>query len=302
VTVRIGRLELGPGKPLLIIAGPCVIESWEITFNTALALRELSRKLGFALVFKSSFDKANRTSIHSFRGPGLKAGLELLAEIKRKLDLPILSDVHSEEQCAPAAAVLDVLQIPAFLCRQTDLVLAAARTGKVVNIKKGQFVAPQDILHSVRKVTESGNEKVFVTERGTTFGYNNLVVDYRSIPMIQGKGCPVVFDATHSVQLPGGGGDVSGGQRQFVPTLARAAIAAGCQGLFMEVHPNPDRALSDGPNQVPLAQVSDLIEQCLKLHQLTQSLAELCLPEPGRCAEVAVTAGPTVFSAAINPG
>ena len=288
MTVNIGQLKLGPGEPLLIIAGPCVIESWELIYNTASALKGISRELGFPFVFKSSFDKANRTSFESFRGPGLWKGLEMLGEVKRKLGVPLLSDIHEESQCEAAGQILDVLQIPAFLCRQTDLVVAAARTGKAVNIKKGQFVAPNDILHSVRKVTESGNPNVCVTERGTTFGYNNLVVDFRSIPMIQSQGVPVIFDATHSVQLPGGGGTVSGGQRQYVPTLAKAAVAAGCQGLFMEVHPNPDVALSDGPNQVPLAQVKDLIAQLLRVYQVSQSLPELFLPEHGRCGQAAV--------------
>jgi 2-dehydro-3-deoxyphosphooctonate aldolase (KDO 8-P synthase) len=200
VTVHIGQLKLGAGEPLLIIAGPCVIESWELIYNTASALKDISRELGFPFVFKSSFDKANRTSFDSFRGPGLWKGLEMLGEVKRKLGVALLSDIHDESQCEAAGQVLDVLQIPAFLCRQTDLVVAAARTGKAVNIKKGQFVAPNDILNSVRKVTESGNPNVCVTERGTTFGYNNLVVDFRSIPMIQSKDVPVIFDATHSVQ------------------------------------------------------------------------------------------------------
>lgn len=286
--VAISNIEVGPQKPLLIIAGPCMIESWEIIYNTATALKDIARQLHFPLVFKSSFDKANRTSIDSFRGPGLVEGLAMLAELKSKLGLPLLSDIHETSHCSPAAAVLDVLQIPAFLCRQTDLVVAAAATGKAVNIKKGQFVSPQEILHSARKVTESGNPNVLITERGTTFGYNNLVVDYRSLPIIQEKGYPVVFDATHSVQLPGGGGNVSSGQRQFIPTLAKAAIAAGAQGLFMEVHPNPDRALSDAATQVPLSQVKDLLAQCLKLHQVVQGFSEVTLPQAGQCA-VSVT-------------
>jgi 2-dehydro-3-deoxyphosphooctonate aldolase (KDO 8-P synthase) len=287
--IEIGDLKLGPGQPLLIIAGPCVIESWETIYNTASAMKDISRQLGFSYVFKSSYDKANRTSIESYRGPGLEKGLEMLGDIKRKLGLPLLSDVHEPSQCSAAGEVLDVLQIPAFLCRQTDIVVAAAKTGKAVNIKKGQFVAPQDILHSVNKAVEAGNNNVCITERGTTFGYNNLVVDFRSIPIIQGKGYPVIFDATHSVQLPGGGGTVSSGQRQFVPTLAKSAIAAGVNALFMEVHPNPDKAKSDGPNQVPLAQVKDLISQCMKLHQVVQSLPEITLPEPGKCVEPALT-------------
>lgn len=271
---------VGGDGPLLIIAGPCVIESWETTFNTASVLKDISKELDFPFIFKSSFDKANRTSINSFRGPGLENGLKILADIKSKLHIPILSDVHEQDQCVPAAKVLDVLQIPAFLCRQTDLVAAAARTGASVNIKKGQFVSPHDVINSVRKVQECGNNNVFVTERGSSFGYNNLVVDMRSIPIMQSYGCPVVFDATHSVQLPGGGGNVSSGQRQYVPTLAKAAVAAGCNGVFMEVHPDPDRALSDGPNQVPLEQVKELINQLLQIHELMTSFAELKLPAP----------------------
>ncbi len=285
VTVKIGNIEFGPGQPFLIIAGPCVIESWDVIYNTARALQDISRELGFSFVFKSSYDKANRTSIDSFRGPGLSEGLKMLAEIKSKLGVELLSDVHEPAQCEQAGAVLDVLQIPAFLCRQTDLIVAAAKTGKAVNIKKGQFVAPMDMGNSVNKVLQCGNKNIFLTERGTTFGYNNLVVDFRSIPMMQETGFPVVFDATHSVQLPGGGGTVSSGQRQFVPTLAKAAVAAGCDGLFMEVHPNPDVAKSDGANQVPLSQVKELISQCLKIHQLNQSLPELHLPAPGKCSE-----------------
>jgi 2-dehydro-3-deoxyphosphooctonate aldolase (KDO 8-P synthase) len=281
--VRIGNIEIGKDKPLLIIAGPCVIECWDIVFNTAKALKDLSKELGFSLIFKSSYDKANRTSIDSFRGPGLMNGLNMLLDVKRQLGVELLSDVHEEKDCQPAGRVLDVLQIPAFLCRQTDLIVAAARTGKAVNIKKGQFVAPYDMTNSVKKVKEAGNDKVLLTERGTTFGYNNLVVDFRSIPIMQATGCPVIFDATHSVQLPGGGGTVSSGQRQFVPHLAKAAIAAGCDGLFMEVHPNPDVALSDGPNQVPLAQVRELITQCLKVHQVTRELSPISLPAHGQC-------------------
>ncbi|HEY9679515.1 MAG TPA: 3-deoxy-8-phosphooctulonate synthase [Drouetiella sp.] len=288
VSIKIGNIDFGPGHPFLIIAGPCVIESWDVLYNTARALQDISRELGFSFVFKSSFDKANRTSIDSFRGPGLEEGLKMLAEVKQKLGVELLSDIHEVAQCAPAGEVLDVLQIPAFLCRQTDLIIAAAKTGKAVNIKKGQFLAPKDMGNSVKKVLDCGNKNVFLTERGTTFGYNNLVVDFRSIPMMQENGVPVVFDATHSVQLPGGGGTVSSGQRQYVPTLAKAAVAAGCDGMFMEVHPNPDVAKSDGPNQVPLSQVKELISQCLKIHQLNQSLAPINLPAPGKCSEVAL--------------
>lgn len=292
MTIKIGSIEVGRNKPFLIIAGPCVMESWDIVHKTAEQLKEISRRHNFALVFKSSFDKANRTSINSYRGPGLEDGLNMLGDIKKMLGLPVLTDIHEVSQCAPAGEIIDVLQIPAFLCRQTDLIVAAAKTGKCVNIKKGQFVAPEDMKNAVTKVFDSGNKNVFLTERGTTFGYNNLVVDMRSIPMMQNMmpkdNVPVVFDATHSVQLPGGGGTVSSGQRQFVPHLARAAVAAGCDGVFMEVHPNPDAAKSDGANQVPLAQVEDLIVQLLKVRELVNSFDELKLPEAGKCMEVAI--------------
>jgi 2-dehydro-3-deoxyphosphooctonate aldolase (KDO 8-P synthase) len=283
--VRIDKIQVGENQPFLIIAGPCVIESWEITYNTAKFLKDLSNELNFSLVFKSSYDKANRTSIDSFRGPGLKDGLALLAEIKAKLGVALLSDIHDESQCQPAGEVLDVLQIPAFLCRQTDLIVAAARTGKAINVKKGQFVAPQDMANAVKKITDCGNPNVFLTERGTTFGYNNLVVDMRSLPIMQSFGVPVIFDATHSVQLPGGGGTVSSGQRQYVPTLAKAAVAAGCDGVFMEVHPNPDQAKSDGPNMVPLAFVKELISQCLQINALNRKLVPLALPAVGHCPQ-----------------
>jgi len=289
VSIKIGHLQISKESPLLIIAGPCVIESWDMLFKTAQELKSLSETMGFALVFKSSFDKANRTSNSSFRGPGLEKGLSMLADIKSQLGLPVVSDVHETEQVRLAGEVLDLVQIPAFLCRQTDLLIAAAETGKAVNIKKGQFVAPQDMKNAVSKVLEAGNPNVLLTERGTTFGYNNLVVDMRSIPMMQEHGVPVIFDATHSVQLPGAGGTVSSGQRQYVPHLARAAVAAGCDGLFMEVHPDPDNAKSDGPNQVPLALVGELIDQCLKVYELTNSLPTLNLPAHGQCASVAIT-------------
>lgn len=283
MAVSVGDIEFGKDKPFVIIAGPCVIESWELIYGTAAALKDLATELGFALIFKSSFDKANRTSIDSFRGPGLEKGLSMLAEIKRTLHIPVLSDVHESIQCAKAGEILDVLQIPAFLCRQTDLLIAAARTGKAVNIKKGQFVSPNDMGNTVHKINECGNQNIILTERGNAFGYNNLVVDFRSIPLMQEFGVPVVFDATHSVQLPGGAGSSSSGQRQFVPTLAKAAVAAGCDGVFMEVHPDPDRALSDAANQVPLSQVRDLIGQLLQLHQLMGKLPALKLPVFGQC-------------------
>ena len=287
--MKVADIEFGQGKPLMIIAGPCMMESFDTMLNTATVLKDLSRQLGFSLVFKASFDKANRTSFNSFRGPGLEKGMQMMSEIKAKLGLPVLTDVHEVNQCKPCAEVVDILQIPAFLCRQTDLVVEAARTGKAVNIKKGQFVSPNDIVHSVKKVVESGNDKVFVTERGTTFGYNNLVVDMRSIPIIQEQGYPVIFDATHSVQLPSGAGGVSSGQRQFIPALTKAALAAGCSGLFMEVHPNPDKALSDGATQIPLNYAKEFIGQCLKVYELAQSLPEIKLPGVGECSELALT-------------
>ena len=287
LTVRIGTIEVGDKSSLLLIAGPCVIESWEQIYKTGQALKEICKELDINYVFKASFDKANRTSYNSFRGPGLEKGLEMLAELKSKLGLPVLSDLHDESQCAPAARVLDMIQIPAFLCRQTDLVCAAAKTGKAINIKKGQFVAPLDILHSVKKVTECGNKNVTVTERGSTFGYNNLVVDYRAIPMIQSAGVPLIFDATHSVQLPSAGGGVSGGDRKFIPQLTRAALAAGADGLFMEVHPNPDEAQSDASTQIPLWQVRDLLLQCKQVFDLVRQMPDINLPDKGQCIEPA---------------
>lgn len=283
MNVKIGNIEIAKDQPFLIIAGPCLMESWGLIYNTAQELKDIAYKLGFSLVFKSSFDKANRTNIDSFRGPGLEKGLNMLSDIKRQLGLLVLSDVHESNQCAQAAEVLDVLQIPAFLCRQTDLVVAAAHTGKTVGIKKGQFVSPQEMRNSIEKVIRTGNENVFTMERGTTFGYNNLVVDFRSIPIMQEFGKPVIFDTTHSVQLPGASGTSTNGQRQYVPTLAKAAVAAGCDGLFMEVHPNPDQALSDAPTQVPLAQVKELISQCLKIRETMNSLPDLVLPAFGHC-------------------
>ena len=283
MNVKVKDIEIGKGKPFFVIAGPCSLESWDLAYNTGSALKDIARELGFSYVFKTSYDKANRTSVSSFRGPGLEAGLSMLAELKRKLDVPVISDVHESNQCAAAGEVLDIIQIPAFLCRQTDLLIAAAKTGKCVSVKKGQFLSPQEVENILDKVTQEGNENVFVTERGTTFGYNNLVVDMRGIPIMQAFGKPVVFDATHSVQLPGAGGTVTIGQRQFVPTLAKAAVAAGCDGIFMEVHPDPDRAMSDGPNQVPLAQFKELMIQILKVHEVISSLPELKLPAYVKC-------------------
>src|SRR6185369_13505208 len=247
---KVGNVEVGGGD-LFLIAGPCLVESEAHALKMAHAISSITERLGIPYIFKSSYDKANRTSINAHRGLGIEEALRILGLVRRETGVPVLTDVHEARQVQAAAEVADVLQIPAFLCRQTDLIVEAAKTGKAVNIKKGQFVAPHDMDNSVRKVAECGNPNVFLTERGTTFGYNNLVVDFRSIPIMQETGYPVIFDATHSVQLPGGGGTVSSGQRQYVPTLAKAAIMAGCQGLFMEVHPNPDEAKSDGANQVP---------------------------------------------------
>jgi 2-dehydro-3-deoxyphosphooctonate aldolase (KDO 8-P synthase) len=256
----IPHLALRSGGPL-IIAGPCVIESEDITYAIAGRLQALSEALELPLVFKASFDKANRTSITSFRGPGMAEGMRVLSEVRRRFGLPVLSDVHHPGDVEPAAEVLDVLQIPAFLCRQTDLLTAAGRSGKPVNVKKGQFLAPWDLRNVVDKIASTGNRRILLTERGASFGYNNLVVDFRSIPILQGTGCPVIFDATHSIQLPGGQGDRSGGQREFAPVLARAAVAAGADGVFMEVHPNPDEALCDGPNALPLDSLEPLLRQ-----------------------------------------
>ncbi len=242
-----------------VLAGPCVIEGREIALLTAETLAEIGQKLNLPLVYKSSFDKANRTSVTSFRGPGMEEGLKILSEVKESTGLPIVTDIHHPEQAAVVAEVADVLQIPAFLCRQTDLLVAAAKTGKVINIKKGQFLAPWDMKNVVNKVRASGNEQVWLTERGSTYGYNNLVVDMRAIPEMQAFDVPVVFDATHSVQIPGGLGGASGGQREYVPVLASAAVAAGADGVFMECHPEPDKALCDGPNSQPLDGVEALL-------------------------------------------
>ncbi len=251
--------------PLILIAGPCVIENERLCWQVASSLRATCRKLHINFVFKASYDKANRSSAATFRGPGLEAGLQVLAKIRRELAVPVLTDVHTVEQARAAAGVVDILQIPAFLCRQTDLLTAAVATGKIVNVKKGQFLSPAEMGQVARKAAAAGGKKLLLTERGTTFGYNNLVVDMRSIPILRAFGFPVIFDATHSVQLPGAGGDRSGGQRQFAPVLARCAVAAGADGVFIETHPDPDRALSDGPNMIPLAQMSKLLAGLLKI-------------------------------------
>ena len=255
-------------KPLFCIAGPCVLESLDLGLQVAAELAALSQKLGVPVLFKSSFDKANRSSVDSFRGPGLDTGLAWLERIKAASGLPVTTDIHLPSQAAPVAEVADVLQIPAFLSRQTDLLVAAARTGKTVNVKKGQFLAPWDMAGPVDKIRSTGNQSVWLTERGNSFGYNNLVVDYRSVPEMHKLDVQVVFDATHSVQLPGGRGNTSGGNRDFVPVLARAAVAAGCNGVFLEVHPDPDRALCDGPNSWPLDRLSALLQQLIALAEV----------------------------------
>lgn len=264
-TVKAGGMSIGQGNEPVLIAGPCVIETLESAMATAAFLKDLTDELHVPFIFKTSYDKANRTSLGSYRGPGVSKGLDVISNIKESLGIAVLSDVHRFSEIQPAAQVLDVIQIPAFLCRQTDFVVAVAETGRPVNIKKGQFLAPWDIEHVVLKVTSTGNDQVLLTERGAAFGYNNLVVDFRSLAIMRGLGWPVVFDATHSVQLPGGQGKRSGGQRQFVPVLARAAMAAGVDGIFMEVHENPDNALCDGPNSVPLDAVRPLVEQIIAI-------------------------------------
>ncbi|MCL2760908.1 MAG: 3-deoxy-8-phosphooctulonate synthase [Desulfuromonadales bacterium] len=257
--ISIGNLKIGGKQPLVLIAGPCVIESEEITLRVAEKLLDITKDVGIPLIFKASYDKANRTSVTSFRGPGIKEGLRILAKVKEKFNLPILSDIHGLEQVDEAAEVLDVIQIPAFLCRQTDLIVKTAKTGKVINIKKGQFLAPWDMKNVAMKAAVSGNENIILTERGASFGYNNLVSDMRSLPIMRGFGYPVIFDATHSVQLPGGEGESSGGQREFVEYLARASVATGIDGIFMEVHEEPNKALCDGPNSVKLDNLKPLL-------------------------------------------
>ncbi len=252
--------EVGPGRPFFLIAGPCVIESEALVVEVAGHMKEITGEIGIPYVFKASFDKANRSSQASFRGPGLEEGLRILAEVRRQVGVPVLTDVHEDTPMAEVAAVADVLQTPAFLCRQTNFILAAASQGKPVNIKKGQFLSPWEMRNVVDKARSTGNEQIMVCERGFSFGYNNLVTDMRGLAVMRETGCPVVFDATHSVQLPGGQGSASGGQREFVPVLARAAIAAGVSGVFMETHPDPAQALSDGPNAWPLSRMRSLLE------------------------------------------
>jgi len=264
--MRLCGFEVGLRQPLFLIAGPCVVESRQLQIDVAGQLKEICEALGVPFIFKSSYDKANRSSGASFRGPGRDEGLRVLAEVRRQVGVPVLTDVHTEADIADVAAVVDVLQTPALLCRQTDFIRAVARAGKPVNIKKGQFLAPEDMKHVVAKArSASGTDNIMVCERGASFGYHNLVSDMRSVAILRETGCPVVFDATHSVQLPGGAGTASGGQREFVPVLARAAVAAGVSGVFMETHPDPDRALSDGPNAWPLARMRRLLETLIDL-------------------------------------
>lgn len=260
-------IRIGGNNPFVLIAGPCVIESEKLIMETAEKLKQIATKLGIPLVFKSSFDKANRTALSSFRGEGMAEGLKILAKVKEELDLPVLTDIHETDQAGPVAEVVDILQIPAFLCRQTDLLVAAAATGKVVNIKKGQFLAPWDMRNVVEKVAQSGNKRILVTERGTSFGYNNLIVDMTGLIELQKIGYPVVFDGTHSVQKPGGQGTASGGNREYVKYLSRAAAAVGIDGLFLETHPEPDQALSDGPNMVKLDELEELLKMVKDIDQ-----------------------------------
>ncbi|WP_068860621.1 3-deoxy-8-phosphooctulonate synthase [Thermodesulfovibrio sp. 1176] len=267
--VIVGNIEIKKNE-IFLIAGPCVIESEEIVFKTAEKLMEITQKLRIPFIFKSSYDKANRSSIKSYRGPGIKKGLEILNKVKETFHVPLLSDVHSVEEIKIAKDVLDVIQIPAFLCRQTDLIVEAGRTGKPVNVKKGQFLAPWDVSNIIEKIKSTGNEKIIITERGTTFGYNNLVVDFRSFPIIRSMGVFFVFDATHSVQLPGGAGVCSSGQKEFIPYLSRAAVACGVDGLFFEVHPEPDKALCDGPNMFSLKDFESLLQSLIEIYKVAK--------------------------------
>jgi 2-dehydro-3-deoxyphosphooctonate aldolase (KDO 8-P synthase) len=268
--IKIGKVQVGGKAPFVLIAGPCVIENRRLALNTAVAIKKIAVKLKVPFIYKASYDKANRTSIRSFRGPGLARGLEILKEIKETVGIPVLSDIHSVQEVDRAAEILDVLQIPAFLCRQTDLLIAVGKTRKAVNIKKGQFLAPADIKEAIKKVEYTGNKRILITERGTTFGYNNLVTDFRSLAIMAQTGYPVVFDATHSVQQPGGLGTVSGGNSAFVPLLARCGVAAGCDAVFMEVHPNPKKALSDGPNMLALKKLEKLLVDLKAIDKITK--------------------------------
>lgn len=269
--VKIGDLTIGDSSPFFVIAGPCVIESEETTIRVASFLKETSDAMDIPIIFKTSYDKANRTALDSFRGPGVDRGIEVIQKVKEKTGLFVLSDVHETTEVEKVAGVLDIIQIPAFLCRQTNLLLSASKTGLPINVKKGQFLSPWEIKQAINKIISTGNQNILLTERGTFFGYNNLIVDIRSIAIMKSFGFPVIFDATHSVQLPGGSGTSSGGQREFVEYLAKAAIAAGANGLFVEVHPDPDTALCDGPNSIPLDQVRSLLAILKEIHSLVNS-------------------------------
>lgn len=278
---EVGTVRLGHGAPLALVAGPCVIESRVQVMEVAAALVEITKELSMPLIFKASYDKANRTSLSSYRGPGLQAGMDILGEVRETYGVPVLSDVHCKEEVEVAASTLDVIQIPAFLCRQTDLVVSAARTGRAINVKKGQFLAPWDVAPIMEKIRSQGNHRILISERGSCFGYNQLVVDFRSLVVLRGLGAAVVFDATHSVQLPGGLGGASGGQRHFVPALARAAAAVGVDALFMEVHPDPDRALCDGPNSLPLGGLKGTLKEILAIDEIVrENLGLTGVPQP----------------------
>jgi 2-dehydro-3-deoxyphosphooctonate aldolase (KDO 8-P synthase) len=268
--MKLAGFEVGAAEPLFLIAGPCVVEGAQLTLDIAGRLKELTARLGVPFIFKASYDKANRSSVQSYRGPGIDAGLRILADVRAQLGVPVLTDIHEDTPLADVAAVVDVLQTPAFLCRQTNFIVAAASQGKPVNIKKGQFLSPWEMQNVVDKARSTGNDQIMVCERGFSFGYNNLVSDMRSLAVMRRTGCPVVFDATHSVQLPGGQGASSGGQREFVPVLARAAVAAGVAGVFMETHPDPARALSDGPNAWPLERMESLLETLLHIDRIAK--------------------------------
>jgi len=270
-TVQVGNISIGSQHRIILIAGPCVIEDEAETISLAKDLFTICKEKGIPLIFKSSYDKANRSCLNSYRGPGIRQGLAILQQVKEKLGIPVLSDVHCRQEVDQAAKVLDVIQIPAFLCRQTDLLMSAGQTGKVINVKKGQFLAPWDVRHVVEKISSTGNQQILITERGTCFGYNQLVSDFRALPIMRNFGYPVIYDATHSVQQPGGLGVSSGGQREFVAPLVRAAVAVGCDGIFLEVHREPGRALSDGPNMVPIAELPSLLQQILKIRKALEN-------------------------------
>ncbi len=278
--LEIRDFTIGKGHPLALLSGPCVIESEDHALKTAEFLRDLCRKLHINFVYKSSYDKANRSSFHSFRGPGLQEGLKILEKVKKEIGVPVVTDVHSPEEARAAGAICDILQIPAFLCRQTDLIVAAAETQRALNVKKGQFMAPWDMNNVVQKILSTGNKKIILTDRGVSFGYNNLVSDMRAIPIMQALGFPVCFDATHSVQLPGGNGSSSGGQREFIPVLAKSAVAAGCNCLFMEAHPNPDQALSDKDSVLSFADLPSLLHTLKKLYEVIQGEPDQCFASP----------------------